>query len=299
MNLFHRLALRSYRAYQARVGPAEDLPIARQRAIRERMWRPGPIRGTLVEPLDASGLAGEWVAAPVHLSGVTVLWLHGGAYQFGSPRRLRGPASRLSRAAGTRVLAAAYRLAPEHPFPAALDDALAVYRWLLAEGVAPGRLVIGGDSAGGGLALAALVALRDAGDPLPAGAFGFSPWTDLSLSGGSVTALAEVDDLLDEASLRQAADRYRGSEEPRHPLVSPLFADLSGLPPLLVQVGGAEILLDDSTVLADRVRAAGGEAVLDVWPGMPHVFQNLAPIIPEAEQALRQAGAWIRRITET
>ncbi len=297
MNPLRRLALTTYRAYQRRFGPPEDAPVAEQRRRREEMWRPGPIRGTLVEPLEAPAVTGEWVAAPVRLSGTTVLWFHGGAYLHGSPRQRRGPASRLSKASGARVLNAAYRLAPEHPFPAALDDGLAAYRWLLASRVDHERLVIGGDSAGGGLALAVLVSLRDAGDPLPAGAVLFSPWTDLTLSLPSVTGLADFDDLLDEGSLREAAAQYAGVEGEAHPLISPVFAELHDLPPMLVQAGGSEILLDDSVVLAERTRAAGGMADVDVWPGMPHVFQNLAPIIGEAGKALRSAGEWIRRAT--
>jgi acetyl esterase/lipase len=194
---------------------------------------------------------------------------------------------------------AAYRLAPEHPFPAAVEDAVAAYRWLLGVGVEPERTVIGGDSAGGGLAVAALASLRDAGDPLPAGAMLFSPWTDLTMGGASITDLADVDDLLDVDSLRAAAGLYLGAEDPTHPLASPLFADVAGLPPSFIQTGGAEILLDDSTRLAERTRAAGGRAVLDVWAGMPHVFQNLAPIIPEAGKALQQAGLFVRRVTGT
>jgi len=258
VNLLHRIALRCYRLYQEYRGPDEDLPMAEQRRIKAEMWRPGPVRGTLIEPLQADGVSGEWVMAPVDHTGGTVLWFHGGSYLFGSPEQRRGPASRLSRTAGARVLGARYRLAPEHPFPAALDDALAVYRWLMEARVDPGCLVIGGDSAGGGLAVAALVALRDAGDPLPAGAVLFSPWTDLALEGESITALAEIDDLLDVDSLRAAAELYLGGEDPHHPLASPLFADLSGLPPSFIQTGGAEILLDDSPALAARRRCPPG-----------------------------------------
>jgi acetyl esterase/lipase len=261
------------------------------------MWRPGAIRGTKVEP--AGDVPGEWVAAPVSLTGVTLLWFHGGAYLHGSPRQRRGPASRLSRASGARVLCAAYRLAPEHPFPAALEDALAAYRRMVESGAAPERIVVGGDSAGGGLVAAMLVALRDAGDHLPAGGVLFSPWTDLSLEAPSITELARVDTVLDAGSLREAADRYLGGTDARHPGASPLFAELGGLPPVFVQAGDADILLDDSRVLVERVREAGGRAVLDVWEGMPHVFQNLAPIIPEAGCALERAGAFIRDITGT
>jgi acetyl esterase/lipase len=297
MNVLHRLALQAYRRYQELAGPGDDAPIAEQRARRERMWRPGQIRGTRID--DAPEVGGEWVMAPVAPTTVTVLWFHGGAYLHGSPRQRRGPASRLSQASGARVLNAAYRLAPEHPFPAALDDALGAYRWLLDLGVDADRLVVGGDSAGGGLAVSLLVALRDGGDPLPSGGVLFSPWTDLSLGGDSIASLADDDDVLDLESLRLAAERYLGGRDPQDPGPSPLFAELSGLPPLFIQPGGSEILLDDSRHLAERVREAGGTAVYDVWPGMPHVFQNLAPIIPEAGRALWAAGLFVRRVTGT
>lgn len=295
MDLVHRFALRAYRAYQDLRGPDADLPMAEQRRIKAGLWRPGPLRGTSIEPAEI----GEWVVAPGPDSGSVVLWFHGGSYLFGGPAQRRGPASRLSRSSGASVLTAAYRLAPEHSFPAAVEDAVAAYRWLLAEGIAPEAVVIGGDSAGGGLAVAALVSLRDAGVPLPAGALLFSPWTDLTMSGASITGLAEADDVLDAASLEWAAGQYLAGADPRHPLASPVFADLAGLPPVFLQTGGAEILLDDSTMLAARIREAGGEAILDVWPGMPHIFQTLAPIVPEAGTALHQAGRFIGRVAGT
>lgn len=299
MSIVHRLALRAYRRYQAWRGPADDVPVEERRRQRAALWRPGPVRGTLIEALEALDVVGEWVAAPVPLSGVTILWWHGGSFLYGSPQQRRGPLSRLSRSSRARVLAAGYRLAPEHPFPAALDDALAAYRWLLDAQVDPARLVVGGDSAGGGLAVSVLVSLRDAGDPLPAGAVLFSPWTDLSLGGDSMSRLSDVDDVLDAGTLGRAAAAYLGGIAPQHPLASPLFADLGRLPPMLIQSGGAELLLDDSVRLAASVRDGGGEAILDVWPGMPHVFQNLAPIIAEAGRALNQAGLFVRRVTGT
>jgi monoterpene epsilon-lactone hydrolase len=253
-----------------------------------------PPEGTQVDPVDADGVPAEWVTAAGVTAERVVLYFHGGAYHLGSPARLRGVLGLLSSAAQARVLSTGYRLAPEDPFPAAVEDGLTAYRWLIAGGTPARQVVIGGDSSGGGLALAVLVALRDAGDPLPGAAVVFSPWTDLDLSGESIRSRAAVDVLLTPDGAREAADWYLAGQDARHPYASPLYADLHGLPPALVQVGDAEILRDDSTRFAAAAQAAGVDVTLEIWPEMPHVWHMFAGLLPEANEALERAGRWLR-----
>ena len=231
------------------------------------------------------------VSAPGPTSGV-MLYLHGGAYVVGSVNSHRALLSSLARVTRMKILAIDYRLAPEDPFPAALNDTLTAYRWLLSTGTVPGQIVIAGDSAGGGLALAAIAALRDSGDQLPACALCFSPWLDLTLSSKSINFNAKADPLLSRAVLTTYADLYAGDHELSQPLISPLFADLAGFPPLLVHVGGDEIFLDEARGLAEAARTAGVDVELTIWPGLFHVFQ-LVPFLPEAKQSLNQAGQFI------
>jgi acetyl esterase/lipase len=255
---------------------------------------PEPAADAAVSPAEVGGIPGKWVSVPE--SGSTViLHLHAGGYLIGSSQSHRDLAARIARAAMARVFLADYRLAPEHPFPAALDDALAAYRGLVADGVDPADLVVSGDSAGGGLALAALVALRDAGDPLPAAGVHLSPWADLTLRGDTMTANESLDPLVNKELLQQMADGYLGEQDPSDPRVSPVFADLSGLPPLFLQVGSSEVLESDAVRIADRVRAAGGEAELQIGYEMVHVFQMFADQLPEAELAIDQVGRFLRR----
>ncbi len=225
----------------------------------------------LVTPVDLDGVPGEWVGDSA--TGQAVLYLHGGGYNAGSCRTHHELAVRLLRAAGVPVLLVDYRLAPEHPCPAAVADAAAAYRWLLRHGVPPRRVVVGGDSAGGGLAVATLVQLRDDGVELPAAAVLLSPWVDLALSAPTLRSHADLDRVVSEDGLRRAAGYYLDGRDPTDPLASPLYADLSRLPPLLIHVGSDEALLDDATRLAEKARAAGVEVRLDVWQGMGHVFQ--------------------------
>jgi epsilon-lactone hydrolase len=249
--------------------------------------------GTRVEPADAGGVAAEWVI-PAGVAGARVImYLHGGAYQIGSPATLRHLVGLLSASAKARAFSVDYRLAPEHPFQAAVDDAVAAYRWLLAAGHDAASVAIAGDSAGGGLTLATLVALRDAGDPLPAAAVAMSPWTDLALTGESLRTRADADVLLKPAGMPQTAALYLAGADPRHPYASPLYADLHGLPPILIQVGDAEVILDDSRRSAARALAAGVDVTLDVWDEMPHVFQAFAGLLPEADEAVAQIGNWL------
>lgn len=241
--------------------------------------------------VNAGGVPGWWLGDEA--SEITILYLHGGGYAFGSTGAYRDMLLHLARAANARVLGVDYRLAPEYPFPAAVEDALAVWRWLLAEGVDPAKTLVAGDSAGGGLVLALLVSLRDAGLPLPALGVCLSPWVDLSLSGASLDGNAGRD-YVSRQLLAGCATMYLGDGNRRGPLASPLFADLHGLPPLYIQAGGVEVLLDDSRRLAERVQAAGGEVELDVWAGMIHVWQMAASVVPEGRAALEAIGAWVR-----
>jgi acetyl esterase/lipase len=225
-----------------------------------------------------------------------VLYLHGGGYVSGSPRTHRALAGEISHAAATRLLLPAYRLAPEHPFPAALEDAWVAYWWLLNQGAQPGQMVVAGDSAGGGLALALLVALRDAGLPLPAGLVCISPWVDLTLHSASVHA-NDGRDYLNGAAIRAVAALYLNGRDPHEPLASPLFADLHGLPPLLIQAGTAELLLDDSKRLARRAAAAGVAVELELWENMVHVWHFLYPFEAKARHAIRRIGCFVRERT--
>ncbi len=279
---------------KSRPRPA-DQTIEQQRASMEQLASINPAPSDVSrEPVEAGGVPAEWISAPGAPEERTVYYLHGGSYSVCSIATHRDIISRLSRAAGARALAIEYRLAPEHPFPAAVDDSLAGYRWLLSTGADPARTAIAGDSAGGGLAIATLVALRDAGDPLPAAAVCMSPWVDMEMTGESVTANAAKDPMIQREDLLQAADAYLGGADPRTPLASPIYADLAGLPPLLIQVGTAETLLDDANRLADRARAAGVEVTLEPWEDMIHVWHAFAALVPEGQQAIERIGRFIR-----
>ena len=231
---------------------------------------------------------------PAEVSGQgRMLYLHGGGYVVGSPDTHEGLVGELARRIGLRALSVDYRLAPEHPFPAAVDDGLAAYRALLEAGVDPRDLVVAGDSAGGGLSIATLLAARDAGLPQPAAVVLFSPWVDLTLAGESMRSKQDADPLFIEADLRALADLYVGAGDRAHPLASPLFADLTGLPPLLVQVGANEVLLDDAVRLAGRAGADDVEVTLEVGPGLPHVFQLQYGRLDEADAALDRAARFL------
>lgn len=270
--------------------------IAETRAMLEkigaRMTLPPEVR---YEAVDAGGVPAEWATPAECDTDRTVLFAHGGGYGYGSVATHRALAGRLAAAAAARVLSIDYRLAPEHPFPAAVDDAVAAYRWLIGQGVRPERLLLSGDSAGGGLALATLVALRDAAEPMPAGAICMSPMTDLAKEGESMRTKVDLDPLVDPETSTANAERYLGPDgDPKHPLASPLYADLRGLPPLLILVGTWEILLDDSTRFAERARAAGVDVELQVWEEMVHIWPYYAQFFPEGQQAIDTMGRFAR-----
>jgi acetyl esterase/lipase len=272
-----------------------DQPFAEQRAALESLIRmaarPEDVTFTAVE---VGGRPAEWVAAPGADDERALLYLHGGGYCIGSLNTHRLLAADLSRAAALRVLLLDYRLAPEHPFPAAVDDAVAAYRFLLHSGLDRRRLAIAGDSAGGGLTAATLLALRDADLPLPAAAALLSPWLDLTQSGESMDSRAAVDPMVQRASLQRMADAYLNGADGTTALASPLFADLRHLPPLLIHVGTAETLLDDSRRFAARATAAGVDATLEVWDDMVHVWHAFAAVLPEARDANARIGEFLR-----
>jgi acetyl esterase/lipase len=252
-------------------------------------------RGTRVAPVAAGGVPAEWIVPPGVETDAVLLYLHGGGYAAGSFVTHRLVAEQVAQAAGVRALLPAYRLAPEHRFPAAVDDAMAVYRWLCREyGAEPARVAVAGDSAGGGLAVALAVSARDAGLPLPAALVCVSPWTDLAGTGESMRTKAGIDPCFTPEGLRLQAREYLGDADPSHPLASPLYADLSGLPALFVQVGEDELLLDDARRLVQRARAAGVDATLEVWPGLWHIFSSQGTF-PESRQAMQRLGHFLRR----
>ncbi len=273
----------------------EGASVEEMRAGMERMTEAAPLPDDVTyEAADANGVAAEWAVASNAREDRVVLYLHGGGYVIGSVRSHRQLVGNLSRAAEAKVLSLDYRLAPEHPHPAAVDDAAAAYAHLLDSFDSTG-VAIAGDSAGGGLTAATLLALRDCGSPLPAAGVLISPWLDLTLSGESMDGKAAVDPMVQRAGLQRMADAYVGASDPKAPTISPLFADLAGLPPLLVHVGTAETLLDDSTRFADTARAAGVEVELEVWDDMIHVWHAFSLILPEARDATDRIGEYLKQ----
>jgi len=286
----------------AAIPPGEPQSIEERRQASEQMWPAftADVEEATYQPVDAGGVPAEWIRLPGADDQKVLFYLHGGGYTIGSIVTHRKLAAHIARAAGTSGLVVDYRLAPENPFPAGLDDAVTAFEWLLAQGVEADDVVLAGDSAGGGLALATAVRLRDEGRPSPGAIVALSPWTDLAMTGDSIVTKREVDVLirLADDGLDPEVGFYVGGEssdvDAKHPLVSPLYADLAGLPRMLVQVGTDEVLLDDSTRLAARAEQAGVPVTLEVWPEMIHVFQMGAGRLPEATEAVARIGAWLR-----
>ncbi len=243
------------------------------------------------EPRSVGGVAGEFLSPAQGAPRGMLLYLHGGGY-FACSAHTHRPITTGFASRSLQVFAPDYRLAPEHPFPAAIEDAVAAYRGLLASGVAAEAITLAGDSAGGGLAMATLLSLRDAGDPLPAAVVLFSPWTDLAATGASLVTNDKRDAMFNGDGIARGAVPYLAGADPRHPLASPIYASLHGLPPMLIHAGSYEVLLDDSTRLAERTRAAGGTVTLRTWPVVPHVWQ-LFRFVPEARESLDEAAAFL------
>lgn len=249
-----------------------------------------------VDRVDAGGIPSEWVVAPNAHAERVILYTHGGCYISGSPATVRECCARLSRAAEARVLNIDYRLAPEHPFPAALDDTLTAYRWLLESGYQPGNIVISGESAGGGLTIAALMKIRDEGIAPPAAGVPVSPWIDMTL-GGETLKRNLGRDIASTTPLAIGAELYVGKSDPRHPHASPLFGDLANLPPMLIQVGGGEVLLDDAIAIAHKARLAGNDLTFEVWPDMFHVWHWFASVLDEGRSAIESIGRYVKAHT--
>ena len=283
---------------------------------RWRGWTPGVegtarVRATFAQPrwmrerraaaarvtkVTDAPVPGEWVLPRdgVVEDGRTILYLHGGGYVFCSEETHRPLTTTLANRCRARVFVPAYRLAPEHPFPAAIDDCLTAAAWVFTQGAVPARTVVAGDSAGGGLAAALCVARRDAGLPPLSGAVLLSPWTDLAATGDSIRTNAERDAMFVGDQIANFSREYLGSTPATHPLASPLYAELAGLPPMLIHVSTQEVLLDDARRLAVRARAAGVDVTLREWDDLVHVWQLWTPFMPEARDALADAAAWIR-----
>ncbi len=289
------IALRFYLRYWFKRRLDPNAPVSVLRANMDDLTRrmPKPPPGVTVTPTNAGGVPAEWVAAPGADERRVILHFHGGGYASGSPASARDLVWRLSEAARCRVLAVDYRLAPEHPFPAAIEDAASAYRHLLSDGFAPASIAFSGDSAGGGLALGSLVKLRDDGAPMPAAACAFSPWTDLAMTGGTVTTNRDADPMVLAEALPQTAAWYLGSTPATSPYASPLYADVRGLPPTLLHAGSTEVLLDDSRRLAENMKSAEVDVALRIWPDMPHVFQGCAAFLPEARAAIAEVGQFL------
>ncbi len=275
---------------------SSEVPIEVQR----RQWEESVaevelLPGTQIESTLIAGVSCEWITRLDAGADRALLFLHGGGFTTGSCRTHRELAARLCRTTGWPILLVDYRLAPEHPFPTGLEDAVAVYRGLLAQGLRADRIIIGGDSAGGGLALSAVLALRDRGERLPAAIVLLSPWLDLSLSGPTIESRAAIDPLVSQSALLACVRDYIGQHDPRDPLISPVFAKLHGLPPLLIQVGDHEVLLSDSTRLTEQAQAAGVGVTLEVWPEMWHVWHGWAATLPEGQAALERIGEYVRQ----
>jgi monoterpene epsilon-lactone hydrolase len=286
-----------YKAFAQAAGKAKNPQ--ELRAVMASAFSGFPSAGEVsCEPVSAGGVKAEWITAGNASPDRVIMYLHGGGYVMGSIDTHRELVARLSKAAQARGLALDYRLAPENPFPAAVDDSIAAYRWLIAQGYKPQKIVIAGDSAGGGLTISTLIALRDLAAPMPAAGVCISPWVDFEAEGESMTSRADRDPLVSRDMILNIARMYMGeSGSLREPLAAPINAYLDDLPPLFIQVGDAETLLDDSTRLADRAKAAGVDVTLQIWEEMPHVWQLAAPTLPEGQEAIDQIGEFVRKRT--
>lgn len=278
-----------------------ELSIAETRKFDEEETAKLPLpEGLMVEEVSDNSVKGEWVRTVGARSDAVLFYLHGGAYVFCSPSTHRQLVAALSEAAGIAAFALDYRLAPESPFPAAVEDAVNGYRWLLSQGFAPERIVIAGDSAGGGLTMATLVAARDAGLAMPAAAVLISPWADLTITAESYQTRVAEDPTLSADRLKMLGQLYLNGADDRHPLASPVFANLRGLPPLLIQVGTAEVLYDDSINLDAAARAAGVDSHLEIWEEMVHVWHFYHWMLGEGHRAIARIGEFVKtRIGES
>jgi epsilon-lactone hydrolase len=287
------IALREQIAQRPR---SEDIG-QRRRDIDARGLQYRLASDVVVEPVAANGVNSEWTSTPDADRARVVLYLHGGGYVIGSLDSHRHLVAEVGRAARAHTLAIDYRLAPEHPFPAAFDDALAAYRFLLANGVSPAGIAIAGDSAGGGLVVAAMLTIRDAGLPQPACGWSISPWVDMEAIGVSMTSKSATDPTVQKAGILDMARHYLNGADPRSPLAAPIYGDLRGLAPLLIQVGAAETLLDDAIRLAQVAGSADVAVDLQIWPEMIHVWHLYHPQLAAGRRAIATGGEFARAMT--
>jgi monoterpene epsilon-lactone hydrolase len=277
--------------------PRSDDYRQRRRDIDARGREYGIPADVAAEPVSANGVPAEWTVTPGADRDAALLYLHGGGYVIGSLDSHRHLVAEAGRALGVAALALDYRLAPEHPFPAAVEDAVSGYRYLLVRGIAPGRIVIAGDSAGGGLVVAAMLAIRESGLEQPGAGWCISPWVDMEAIGESMDSRAAIDPMVQKAGILDMAGLYLNGADPRAPLAAPIYADLRGLAPLLIQVGAAETLLDDAIRLARAVGAADVRVDLQIWPEMVHVWSLFHPELDAGRRALNAGAAAIRALT--
>lgn len=249
-----------------------------------------------VTPVSANGVKAEWTSTPGAAQDAAILYVHGGGYVIGSLDSHRHMVAEIGRRSGVRALAVDYRLAPEHPYPAAVDDTVAAYRFLLESGIKPNRIIIGGDSAGGGLVVGAILAIRDAGLPTCGGGWCISPWVDMEALGGSFTDRAATDPTVQKPTILFMAEKYLAGADPRSPYAAPIYGDLKGLPPLLIQVGACETLLDDSLQLARLAGMADVPVDLQVWPEMIHIWHIFHPVLGAGRRAIADGGIWVQKI---
>lgn len=266
--------------------------------LEERLAQLPMVEGVAGEAVSIDHISAQWLAPNDIASDLVVLYLHGGGYCLGSNRTHQSMVSYVVKGLQAKALMIEYRLAPEHPFPAALEDAVTSYRWLLAQGQSPDRIIIAGDSAGGGLAVATMIRLKEEGVSLPAAGVCLSPWADLSASGESYQTKAEEDPIVQRDGILEFADAYLDGQDRKTALASPIFGDLTGLPPLLIQVGSAEVLLDDGRRLSANAKAAGVAVDLEVWDQMVHVWHLFSAMLPEGREALEAVVRYIRQKTE-
>ncbi|MBU0992019.1 MAG: alpha/beta hydrolase [Proteobacteria bacterium] len=290
------IAIRHFHTYFVKPRLSATIPVAKQRKSLNTLSKIVIMpRNSHFQSVMLGNIKASWVSAATVFDDAAILYLHGGAYAIGSPHTHRALTSYLSKTSGTKVLAIDYRLAPEYPYPAAVEDSVAAYKWLLDSGYQPDKIVIAGDSAGGGLSLATVVALRDSGISLPQAVVCFSPWADLEGTGQSFTTKVHVDPVLTPDWLQFMAKLYAGNTDLQLPRISPLYADFHGFPPVLIQVGSEEILLSDSQRLAERMKTSGVKCELEVLDDMYHTWSSLPGMIPEANQAMQRAGVFIRK----
>jgi acetyl esterase/lipase len=276
--------------------PRSDDYRQRRKDIDARGLQYGLKPDVTVEPVTANGVQAEWTSTPQADRNAALLYLHGGGYVIGSLDSHRHLVAEAGRAVGSWALALDYRLAPEHPFPAAVDEAIAGYRFLLARDYPPGRIAIAGDSAGGGLVVSAMVAIRDAGLPPPACGWCISPWVDMEAAGETMTTRGAVDPMVQRAGILDMARLYLNGADPHSPLAAPIYADLTGLAPLLIQVGASETLLDDALRLAKTTGAADVRVDLQIWPEMVHVWHLFHPELKAGLRAIEEGGSFVRRM---